>query len=298
MGRELKRVPLDFEWPLDEIWKGFLMPESLHENECQECGGDGYSETARKLKDRWYGYVPFDPAETGSENLTTATPQVRAFAERNVKSAPEYYGTSEAAIVREAQRLADLWNGSWSHHLAQDDVDALVTAGRLMDFTHEWSKDHGWQPKDPAPNVSAAEVNLWSCSGFGHDGINSGVVIAAHCERLGVSPLCPACEGHGSVEQYPGQRADSEAWEREEPPTGEGWQVWETVSEGSPITPVFASGDQLVNHLVNVGAWDKKWNRDAAENFVKGSGWAPTGMTIGGQHYSPETMPADSEATL
>ena len=29
--------------------------------------------------------------------------------------------------------------------------------------------------------------------------------------------------------------------ERREPPIGDGWQVWETVSEGSPVTPVFAT---------------------------------------------------------
>lgn len=292
MGRELKRVPLDFDWPIDKVWQGFRMPTSLHGRECPECGGDGSSETARNHKDRWYGYVPFDPAETGSQKLTAKTPGVRAFAERNVSSAPEYYGASEAAIVSEAQRLADLWNSSWSHHLEQDDVDALVAAGRLMDFTHDWSKENGWQPKDPAPQVSAADVNMWSLQGLGHDSINSWVVISDRCKRLGVSATCTACEGHGSVERYPGQRAESDAWESEDPPIGEGWQVWETVSEGSPITPVFASAEELINHLVNVGAWDKKWNRASAEEFVKGSGWAPTGMFIGGKHHSPESMPA------
>jgi hypothetical protein len=23
MGREIKRVPLDFDWPLDKVWHGF-----------------------------------------------------------------------------------------------------------------------------------------------------------------------------------------------------------------------------------------------------------------------------------
>lgn len=27
MGRELKRVPLDFDWPLNERWKGYVSPE-------------------------------------------------------------------------------------------------------------------------------------------------------------------------------------------------------------------------------------------------------------------------------
>lgn len=294
MGRELKRVPVGFEWPMDTTWHGYLIPESLHEDECMACGGSGYSAIAKHLHDQWYGYVPFDPAETGSEKFTADTPQVRAFAERNVNSSPEYYGNGEHAIGREAQRLADLWNGSYSHHLRQSDVDALIANGRLMDFTHDWSKDYGWQPKDPAPAVTAADVNLWSLGGFGYDSINSYIVIKARCERLGVSSTCPDCEGAGSIERYPGQRAEADAWERQEPPTGDGWQMWETVSEGSPITPAFPTADELIDHLVNVGAWDKKWNRASAEEFVKGSGWAPTGMVIGGKIYSPETMPAEA----
>lgn len=27
MGRQLRRVPLDFDWPLNEPWKGYLAPK-------------------------------------------------------------------------------------------------------------------------------------------------------------------------------------------------------------------------------------------------------------------------------
>lgn len=295
MGREIKRVPTDFAWPIDKTWWGFLLPTSLHKTSCKDCQGGGYSPEAKRLHDRWYGYTKFSPTETGSDYLQITTPEVRALAERNVASAPDYYGKGEDAIQTEAQRLANLWNGAWSHHLAQEDVDALVAAGRLMDFTHTWTKDDGWQLKDPAPDVSADEVNRWSLQGFGHDGINSGVVIQAYCERNELPHLCSNCDGHGSVEAHPGQRQAADAWERQEPPAGEGWQVWETVSEGSPITPVFATAEELVDHLVNVGAWNKTWSREAAESFVHGSGWAPTGMVISGKFHSPEDIPAEQE---
>ncbi len=29
MGREIKRVPLDFDAPLGEVWTGYLMPDDL-----------------------------------------------------------------------------------------------------------------------------------------------------------------------------------------------------------------------------------------------------------------------------
>jgi hypothetical protein len=62
------------------------------------------------------------------------------------------------------------------------------------------------------------------------------------------------------------------------------WQVYETVSEGTPVSPPFATPDELVNYLATHGDfWDQKrgdgpWDRRNAETFVK-AGWAPS-MTI------------------
>lgn len=39
--------------------------------------------------------------------------------------------------------------------------------------------------------------------------------------------------------------AASEAWEPSEPPVGDGFQLWETTSEGSPISPVFQTLEAL-----------------------------------------------------
>jgi len=36
-----------------------------------------------------------------------------------------------------------------------------------------------------------------------------------------------------------------EDWKNYDPPTGEGYQLWETTSEGSPISPVFETLDDL-----------------------------------------------------
>src|SRR3990167_5436206 len=56
MGREIKRVPLDFSWPLHKVWEGFLMPESLHLPECPDCRGDGYSVEARAISKTFYAH--------------------------------------------------------------------------------------------------------------------------------------------------------------------------------------------------------------------------------------------------
>lgn len=59
------------------------------------------------------------------------------------------------------------------------------------------------------------------------------------------------------------------------------FQVYETVSEGTPVTPHFATKAELVDYLVAHGDfWDQHrgeggWSRKAAEQFV-GSEWAPS----------------------
>jgi hypothetical protein len=252
VSRQVRRVPLDWDFPVGDTWTGYLRPDDLDLPQCPDCGGRGYSPRARELFDQWYGYVPFSPEDNGSTPLTAATPAVRAFAERNVERATEFYGRGERAIVREADRLARLWNGQWSHHVNTDDVAALVEAGRLMDLTHRWSREDGWRPIVPAVTPTPAEVNEWSIRGLGHDAINASVVVRARCERAGISTLCARCGGEGDV-ATPEQRAAADAWEQVPPPTGDGWQLWQTVSEGGPVSPVFGTPEELADWIIASG---------------------------------------------
>lgn len=275
MGRELKRVPLDFQWPENKVWEGFLNPHYAKSHDCKACGGSGSSPEARRLKDQWYGNASFSPAERGSTPFLPTHPAVRAFAERNVAQAPEYYGSSEASIQREAQRLADLFNRGWNHHLNADDVAALVEGGRLMDLTHTWTPEARWQPKVPAYMPTPDEVNAWSLSGFGHDAINQWIVVGAECKRLGIDPECPHCHGEGTIWDSPEAKQAAEDWTRTQPPTGDGYQIWETVSEGSPISPVFATPEELAQHMAGT-----RWGADKGSSvetwlkFINGPGWA------------------------
>jgi hypothetical protein len=66
------------------------------------------------------------------------------------------------------------------------------------------------------------------------------------------------------------------------------WQVYQTVSEGSPVTPPFATPEELIDYLATKGDfWDQDrgngpWNRAAAERFVKKDGWAMSMMVVRG----------------
>ncbi len=65
------------------------------------------------------------------------------------------------------------------------------------------------------------------------------------------------------------------------------FQVWETVSEGTPVTPPFATREELASYLAASGDyWDQKrgdgpWGVESANAFVFGSGWAPSLIITG-----------------
>jgi hypothetical protein len=47
---------------------------------------------------------------------------------------------------------------------------------------------------------------------------------------------------------------DDEAEQWRVPPPGDGWQMWETTSVGSPMSPVFATPEELARWLADTGA--------------------------------------------
>lgn len=63
------------------------------------------------------------------------------------------------------------------------------------------------------------------------------------------------------------------------------YQIYETVSEGTPISPVFASLQEMEEWLVNDGGRDGKVSRGAAKSFCV-DGWVPSMMMmIGGEMH-------------
>ena len=275
-------MPLDFSWPLNKVWGGYRNPFSCQSIECPDCGGSGSSPEYRHLHDQWYGNAPFGPEDRGSTPFTLDTPAVRAFAEKNIKNSPGFYGTGEAAIVREAHRLCGLWNKAWIHHLNDADVGVLVKNGRLRDLTHSWTKGKGWELKEPPYIPTAREVNEWSIGRLGHDSVNCWLVVTAECVRLGYRTDCNRCNGEGTLWPTPNIKQQYDDWKSTEPPAGEGYQLWETVSEGSPISPVFETPEELADYLIGPDySWvenDSGTTREQWLAFIKGPGWDMSGV--------------------
>ena len=85
------------------------------------------------------------------------------------------------------------------------------------------------------------------------------------------------------------------------------YQLFETVSEGTPVSPPFCTKQELADYLAaNGDFWDQAraregrnggqeapWGREAANRFVFGAGWAPSAMRVGGVIYTARDMPGD-----
>lgn len=270
MSRTLKRVPLTFDWPLHKTWGGYINPYYQLATTCPDCE-HGYDRArgrpdanAALFYEQWHGNAPFDWYAYGAKSppLTQDHPAYRA-AEHNVDHAPWFYltaaekGMQEAfrrgvmegfphdelivpfpsfkkrpAIEAEARRLHALWRTKWSHHLIQADVDALVADGRL-------ELDANGRPP------TAEQVNALLARGNWHGAGSRDACVRARCEREGVPFICVRCGGTGTIWPSPEIERQCEEWKRTEPPTGDGYQLWQTCSEGSPISPVFTSLDEL-----------------------------------------------------
>ena len=223
--RTLKRVPLNFQAPLHKVWKGYINPYPGPLT-CNLCDGSGHNAATKKIADEFYDSDGFGVRwaynyNVGPDGLPATRPPWQ--------------------VIGQCRR--------WCNNITQDEVQALVDGGRLISFTHTWTQGEGWKRREDGYIPTAEEVNAAESRGGldGHDAWNRWILIEARAKRLGVYGTCPRCKGKG--EKFPPRihRRPYKAWRECEPPTGDGFQLWETCSEGSPISPVFASADKLAD---------------------------------------------------
>jgi len=122
------------------------------------------------------------------------------------------------------------------------------------------------------------------------------VALKRFARDIGKMGLAGAIDAHGG-----GPRSDEYVNFEGHEPTW--FQVYETVSEGTPVTPPFEKTEELVDYLVaNGDFWDQKrraevssrgfqmpcapWSRESAESFVMSGGWAPSMVMVDGKIMS------------
>lgn len=238
MGRSLKRVPLDFNWPINKTWEGYLNP---FWKQAIECCKQGYSKEGQFLHDSFYHMNQENLwAVWAGHNILSIRPRERL----------KQMGWDDRICdnIDMARKFGFKSLTGWEDKLEADDVKVLVDDGRLHDFTHTWSRETGWKLNDPPYMPTPDEVNAWSGQGMGHDAINCGILIEHRCKKVGVNPRCEKCNGSGHLWPSPEVKKRYEEWTEVEPPKGHGFQLWQSTSEGSPITPVFKTLDELCKY--------------------------------------------------
>lgn len=91
----------------------------------------------------------------------------------------------------------------------------------------------------------------------------------------------------------PPDRAYYRPWEDKE---ATWYQLWETVTEGTPVSPPFETKEELAQYLAGSGDfWDQKrgdpgWGIDSATAFVK-AGYAPSFAIAGGHVIASKDIP-------
>jgi len=179
--REVRRVPLDFDWPTGRVWSGYLSPD--------------------------WRPCPSDDCESGY-----------TFA------------------------------GRWLDVLTHLILMAGDAARRTDQELHPWLRDIPLAPTArPGADMAALTEGLAGRADqiFGHDSIDRSRAAAKIREAAGMPDtwgVCQICRGHSI---HPDDIEASEAWQGTDPPEGDGWQLWETTSEGSPLSPVFPTAADL-----------------------------------------------------
>lgn len=257
LSRELRRVPLDFDAPIGKTWAPLLETPDWHNfPACEVCGPP----TAVANGER----EPYGSDLEGKPRGDGLTPEARQLE-------LTWYSLH---IENNPQRQALAWDDK----LGQHEVDALIKAGRLNPVIacpngcKPWQTDceeckgRGWTRRQLEPGeVTAAEVNAQQRGGgFGHDGVDQSIALRARCELLGFGFQCENCDGHGDIatEELRQKRED---WKPPEVPKGPGYQLWQTVSEGGPVSPVFESMEKLASWLTE--------NHDVASNSYGYDEW-------------------------
>jgi hypothetical protein len=262
MGREIRRVPVDFDWPLNKVWEGFCNP--LHKpcpaEETDMCIAG--STPAGKWLDALVRMIALIGEQAVAEPYAD-----RLRARGQIFPHPYLTGWPQAPRVElpraEHQRLRAIENDAERQRAVMRSLAAHPS--RLLPFTEEMATLVTGLAGGEKPHFLQGCEYSWK--------IEQTLRKAAGIAEEARWGTCKVCDGHAID---PAVREAWEAWEKTPPPAGEGWQLWETVSEGSPVSPVFPTREAFVDYLVSSGH-----SRGAAEKFCE-TGWAPSGVVRGG----------------
>lgn len=215
MAQMLRRVPLDFNWPLNKVWEGFVNP---HDKKCPEAA-KGRCYRGMTNAGEWLLAVAHLLALI-AEEAEQGRPEIRAHFTKG-----RIYPSLGLQRWVGAPRMES--NPSTLVPLDDEMATLVIRLAGTASIT------------DVPPGLLATLIRdrLLKAAGY-------------KCkDNWG---RCPVCRGDG-LDPDPAIKKAYHSWRPKGPPRGRGYQLWETVSEGSPVSPVFATKDQFVRYLTGEG---------------------------------------------
>ena len=246
MGREVKRVALDFDWPVKKAWPGYINP---HYKECPEAGRTCFN--GSNAAACYLGHITDMLTVIGGDAQRGEThPYARQL--------PYHMDHPEWSIQPKEirQRMVGL-----IQKLTDDDGDFLGFTGKGHTIFFKLLEMAGIKnpPYENSKEYDEAKKPAYEWTN------------------------CLACKGE-SID--PAVQGVYDAWKRSEPPEGTGWQMWENTSEGSPISPVFKTPEALARWLTDseASAFGKQTaSYDAWLSMIVGPGTAPSAISTPGK---------------
>lgn len=229
---------MDFDWPLHKRWNGFINP---HYHRCPadgttcfggQTGAAQWLDSFARLlmmagEDSQFTDDPQAQARFAGAKMVWPHPYLQEMPNRPTHSQKLERWSSEAVL---APKRPDYIDG----HISSD--GKLFATFRTPISTDMQELTTGLSGRKP---------------GIRGLGSGAGAVVRKIRDAAGVRAdwgNCPVCKGTG---MDPASEDACRAWRKTEPPTGDGFQLWETCTSGSPASPVFASLDDLCEWCVD-----------------------------------------------
>lgn len=280
MSREIRRVPLDFDAPLNQLWEGYHNPYTEdYVILCPDCQGSRLNKETNALYQTFYdnyACIPYRPLNMWSEE------RIMELLKKNFVDDVENPGKQRMGWAYQ-YKIDPNGNPTdnppwkiigncrqWCCSVTQEEVDFILknNPSYFCDLLEKYDQSSKkYVPIDPQLKLTAEYFNHY------HNDLKdyANAFVWARATLKGVYGACEKCNGTGSVWLNKAKKYLSHNWKKIEPPTGDGYQIWSTVSEGTPISPVFQNKESLIQWLVKGGT-----SIESARAFVE-SGWVPTG---------------------
>lgn len=260
MGRELRRVPLDFDWPLKKVWSGYLAPEH---RACPDCeGGQNYGSW-------WMHSILGLVSVLAEESLVDPAEGKRnggIYPHPYLTELPNAPGRWVDPGTYQPGDQPDSFGGGRIHRKLPVNDNRVA---KLLDALYE---------KDER-RTSGGVFGRYSISSDGY--MLTRILLDAAGMDYDEFWKCQTCDATGV---HPDDLAEYQDWNKRyeedsdsfEPPTGDGYQLWETTSEGSPASPVFATIEELCEYaaencttFADFKASAEEWREMLDEDFVR-----------------------------